>query len=233
MFSVVNAVLQKPLPYPSPERIATLSTYVVGREAGPIRGQIADADFEDWRAQVRSFDAMAYFFARAAAVMVGEQAEYARVGRVSGEFFRVFGVQPTAGRWFDTAEINTGPSTAAIVSAAFRSGRRLARAANVSCARCWSRDWCRGVADDCDRAVGASAGPIVRLGKRAPDQRGHAERIEERAAGQETVRLLCDPVHGEVGPGGRRPRGDRVEWLRSLTDFVPDAIAPFPIPSGS
>src|SRR5439155_951039 len=116
----VNAILLNPLPYPNPERIVTLSTSVAGLEAGPIRGQIADADFEDWQAQARSFDAMAYFFARATAVVVGDQAEYARVGRVSGEFFRVFGVHPIAGRWFDPEEIRPRPSAAvAIVTPAF------------------------------------------------------------------------------------------------------------------
>jgi predicted permease len=120
VFSVVNAILLKPLPYQNPERIVTLSTSIVGLETGPIRGQIADADFGDWRAQARSFDAMAYFFARATAVVVGEQAQYARVGRVSGEFFRVFGVQPIAGRWFDSEEIKSRPPPAvAIVSPAF------------------------------------------------------------------------------------------------------------------
>ncbi len=48
VFSVVNAILLKPLPYQSPERIVTLSTSLVGLEAGPVRGQIADADFGDW-----------------------------------------------------------------------------------------------------------------------------------------------------------------------------------------
>ncbi len=63
---------------------------------------------------------MAYFFARATAVVVGDQAQYARVARVSGEFFRVFGVQTIAGRWFDSGEITPRPSSAvAIVGAAF------------------------------------------------------------------------------------------------------------------
>src|SRR5262249_44228903 len=119
VFSVVNGVLLKPLPYQDPEHIVTLTTSVVGRERGPIRGQIADADFEDWRGQATSFDSLAYFLGRATAVMVGEQAEYARVGRVSGEFFRVFAVQPIAGRLFETEEIRAGPPTTAIVSAAF------------------------------------------------------------------------------------------------------------------
>ena len=68
VFSVVNTVLLEPLPYQDPDRIVTLSTSVLGRETGPIRGQIADADFQDWRSQAVSFEHMAYFGARAAAV---------------------------------------------------------------------------------------------------------------------------------------------------------------------
>src|ERR687887_428898 len=76
VFSVVNTVLLKPLPYSDPERVVTLSAIVAGRETGPIRGQIADADFLDWRGQATSFQAMAYFGTRAAPVLTGEQAEY-------------------------------------------------------------------------------------------------------------------------------------------------------------
>jgi putative ABC transport system permease protein len=119
VFSVVNAVLLRPLPYQDPDRIVTLSTVVVGRETGPIRGQVADADFQDWRAQATSLEAMAYFGARAAAVMVGEQAEYARVARVSGDFFRVFGVEPVAGRLFDAEDIRSGPPSSAVVTDTF------------------------------------------------------------------------------------------------------------------
>jgi predicted permease len=119
VFSVVNAVLLKPLPYQDPDRIVMLSTSVAGREAGPIRGQIADADFQDWRNQATSFEAIAYFWARADAVMVGEQAEYTRAGRVSGDFFRVFAVQPVAGRSFGAEEVRPGPANTAMVSETF------------------------------------------------------------------------------------------------------------------
>jgi putative ABC transport system permease protein len=119
VFSVVNAVLLKPLPYQDPDRIVTLTTADVGTETGPIRGQITNADFYDWHSQAASFEAMAYFFARASAVIAGEQAEYARVGRVSGDFFRVFGVRPIAGRLFDAKEMAPGPPSIAIVSNTF------------------------------------------------------------------------------------------------------------------
>jgi putative ABC transport system permease protein len=119
VFSVVNAVLLKPLPYQDPQRIVTLSTSVIARENDPIGGQIANADFEDWQIQSASFEALAYFAARSTAVMVGDQAEYARVARVSSDFFRVFALQPSVGRMFDIEEIAAGRAAAAIVSAAF------------------------------------------------------------------------------------------------------------------
>jgi putative ABC transport system permease protein len=119
MFSVVNAVLLKPLPYQHPERIVTLTASVIGREAGPIRGQVTDADFEDWRSQAMSFEAIAYFVVRAAAVTAGDQAEYARVGRVSDEFFHVFGVKPVAGRLIESEDRRRGSPAAVVVSAAF------------------------------------------------------------------------------------------------------------------
>ncbi|MGE0702378.1 MAG: ADOP family duplicated permease [Vicinamibacterales bacterium] len=125
VFGVVNAVLLNPLPYPDPDRVVTLATADVGTaplqapETGAISGQITNADFYDWDSEAESFDAMAYFAARAVAVVTGDQAEYARAARVSGDFFRVFGVRPVAGRLFDGQDIAPGPPSIAIVSNAF------------------------------------------------------------------------------------------------------------------
>jgi len=118
VFSVVNTVLLKPLPYQDPDRIVTLTTDLV-RDVGPIRGNIADADFQDWRSQATTFEAMAYFQGGATAVVVGEQAEYTRLTRVSDDFFRVFGVRPIVGRLFGPEELRSGPPSAAIVSSIF------------------------------------------------------------------------------------------------------------------
>lgn len=115
VFSVVNAILLKSLPFPDPDRIVTLSTSLAGSEPG-LSGQIADADFDDWRGQASSFEAMTYFAARPAAVVARDRAEFARVATVSGEFFKVFGVQPVAGRLFD---VDDPPPAALVVSHAF------------------------------------------------------------------------------------------------------------------
>ena len=101
VFSVVNAVLLKPLPYRDPSRIVTLSNVVKTPVAlNALAKQISVPDFQDWHDQSTVFDAMAYYGTRRVSVTVGTSAEYARLTRVTREFFRVFDVQPVAGRPF-------------------------------------------------------------------------------------------------------------------------------------
>src|SRR5438067_2294305 len=57
MFSVVNAVLIRPLPYPDPSRLTVVHGVHTQKNIGQIRA-IA-LDFFDWRSRARSFDAMA------------------------------------------------------------------------------------------------------------------------------------------------------------------------------
>src|SRR5215831_4640775 len=89
VFSVVNAVLLKPLPYRDPDRIVTLTTRitvgVLASHSGIIE-QVSIPDFHDWHDQSSSFEAMAYYASREAPVMAGATAEYARVTQVSPEF---------------------------------------------------------------------------------------------------------------------------------------------------
>ncbi|MDQ3907773.1 MAG: hypothetical protein M3268_05455 [Acidobacteriota bacterium] len=60
IFSVVNAVLLKPLPYPAPERLVMLFTSVKGQ--GVTRAGSAMPDYREWRDQTRSFDGLAAFY---------------------------------------------------------------------------------------------------------------------------------------------------------------------------
>src|SRR5947208_1040025 len=61
VFSVVNAVLLKPLSYRDPDRIVTLSASLTSREpATALSKQVSIPDFQDWHDQSSSFDAMAY-----------------------------------------------------------------------------------------------------------------------------------------------------------------------------
>ena len=119
VFSVVNAVLLKPLPYRDPDRIVTLS-YTMNRAItlNALKKQIAVPDFRDWHDQSTVFEAMAYYGTRRASVMSGPAAEYARVTRPSPEFFPVLGVQPIVGRLFTPDEEKVGGG-AAVVSSSY------------------------------------------------------------------------------------------------------------------
>ena len=120
VFSVVNAVLLKPLSYRDPDRIVTLSNYSTSREARTaLSKQVSVPDFQDWHDQSSSFDAMAYYSSREKAVIRGSTAEYARVTTVSPEFFRVFAVEPLIGRSFTVEEMKQGAGGAAMISYTF------------------------------------------------------------------------------------------------------------------
>src|SRR5207253_2625649 len=67
MFSVVNAVLLRPLSFNEPERIATLASLWAKSEHGPVSAP----DFRDWHDQSTAFEAMAYYQDRDTAITAG------------------------------------------------------------------------------------------------------------------------------------------------------------------
>jgi putative ABC transport system permease protein len=116
IFTVVEGVLLRPLPYPEPDRIVRL--FQVG-EAGNRFG-VSDPNFEDWKTQSRSFQAMAEMAGPfPMSVMGGLEPNRARVARVSREFFDVMGVKPVMGRGFFEEEQKQGAAPAVIVSNAY------------------------------------------------------------------------------------------------------------------
>lgn len=120
VFSVVNTVLLKPLPYRDPDRIVRLSNASSGVQSrASLWSQVSILDFEDWQRDSRTFEAMAYYASRETSVISGGSAEYARVTRVSPDFFRVFAVEPILGRLFTTDEMKARSGGALLVSHAY------------------------------------------------------------------------------------------------------------------
>ena len=118
VFTVVNAVLLKPLPYPGAERIVTVTSRNVA--TGEINPLVNLLNFRDWRDQSASFEAMATYRAGEAAVSPGDTAEYGQHANVDGEFFRVLGVAPVIGRTFSPEEVEIGSAqAAALISHSF------------------------------------------------------------------------------------------------------------------
>jgi putative ABC transport system permease protein len=120
MFSVVNAVMMRPLEYRDADRIVVLSSRW-GNYTGPnkLLSQVAEPDVNDFHDQSTMFDAMSYYDTRERSVMAGDAAAYARVTIVSPEFFRVFQVQPFAGRMFSAEETKRGSAGAALISESY------------------------------------------------------------------------------------------------------------------
>jgi predicted permease len=102
MFSVLNAVLLRPLPYRSPEQLAMLWTE---RPSQNLReGRSAYWDIEQWRRQSKSFADLAVFDPVSATLTDADRAERIGVARISPNFFPLVGVQPLAGRIFSETE---------------------------------------------------------------------------------------------------------------------------------
>lgn len=94
IFSVVNAVLLRPLPYPQSDRLVFLSE---SSEDIPDMS-IAMANFNDWRAQNMVFEELGAYQNSDAVITGRGEAEWVRMRRVSADLFPTLRVQPIAGR---------------------------------------------------------------------------------------------------------------------------------------
>src|SRR5919202_6708029 len=107
IFSVVNALVLRPLPYDEPNRLVMVS--VGGHEASP-------ADFFDWKAQSRTLDnlsAMSYWNATLGGVEVPERIQGFLV---TADLFPMLGVRPLMGRTFAPEEMQRGRDGVVVLS---------------------------------------------------------------------------------------------------------------------
>lgn len=118
VFSVVNAVLLRPLAYHNPERIVVLGTRDIAQGPSDFQ-EVSILNFMDWQSQSSAFEAMAVYGSREAPVMARGNAEYARTTGVTADFFRAFAVAPVAGRPFVGNELKPGRDPAALISYAY------------------------------------------------------------------------------------------------------------------
>ncbi|MBL8229638.1 MAG: ABC transporter permease [Bryobacterales bacterium] len=98
VFSVVNAVLIRSLPYPDAGRLVVL--YEQRPLENNLRNVVSVPDFLDWREQSRSFRAMSAVVHDTMTWQSPSGAEQIMTGIVSPEFFAVLGVKPELGRGF-------------------------------------------------------------------------------------------------------------------------------------
>ncbi|HTQ84804.1 MAG TPA: ABC transporter permease [Candidatus Solibacter sp.] len=114
MFTVVNAVLLRPLPYPDPARLVLLNDF--NHEKGFDSFSVAPGNFLDWRAQSHSFEHMATFGGSSFSYTGGTYPERLRGLRVTDGFFQGVGVKPVLGRIFEPGEFTIGQEHEVIIS---------------------------------------------------------------------------------------------------------------------
>jgi putative ABC transport system permease protein len=101
MFSIVNAVLIRPLPFPHSQQLV----YAYGAFRNSDRASISPPDFLDYRAQTRSLAALAARTPFGTAVLSsGDDPERVTAPHVTANFFSTLGVRPLLGRTFRSDE---------------------------------------------------------------------------------------------------------------------------------
>jgi predicted permease len=116
LFSIVNAVLLRPLPYPHPEQLVAL------RESKPNypTGSISYPNFLDWQNDNRSFASMGVMRSGGSFLLSGlGEAEQVNAIFLSAGFFEQLGVTPVLGRTFAPDEDHTGGTPVVMISAGF------------------------------------------------------------------------------------------------------------------
>jgi putative ABC transport system permease protein len=120
IFSIVNAVLLRSLPFDQPDRLVRLF-HIPPQSAFPgiATFSLSPANFLDWQRDSQSFEAMSAYHGRSVTLTGGSNPEALRIGTVGPDFFRVVRTQPALGRSFAPEEYEAERSRVLVVSDAF------------------------------------------------------------------------------------------------------------------
>ncbi|HSG47034.1 MAG TPA: permease prefix domain 1-containing protein, partial [Longimicrobiales bacterium] len=111
IFSVVNGVVLRPLPYEDPDELV----YITERSRSGGTMSVAWANFRDWRASSGSFRGLTAYSSSNTTVLGGAEPAWTRVSFVSDDFWTVFRVVPVAGRVFSPLDHEPGAASVVVV----------------------------------------------------------------------------------------------------------------------
>jgi putative ABC transport system permease protein len=118
IFSLVNAVVIRPLPFPDPDRLV----WVFGNiRNGGSRASVSPPDFLDYRSQNKTFEQFAASGTQPLAVNLTGSGEPERIfaSAVTGNYFDTFGITPAIGRAFTLDNEKPGSDQVTVLSHAF------------------------------------------------------------------------------------------------------------------
>jgi predicted permease len=114
IFSVVNAVLLRRLPFRHADRLVVLKMEHI--RTGTMYDDVSFPDFEDWRAENRVFAGMALYRSADGTLQANATSIHVRGETVSANLFPLLGVKPLLGRWFLPSEDKPGSDSLPIIS---------------------------------------------------------------------------------------------------------------------
>jgi putative ABC transport system permease protein len=117
IFSIVNAVLLRPLPFRQADRLVLVSGADV--KTRQVFGDTTPADFLDWRARNHTFAAIAAVRGTRLTFTAGDHPEQVAGAMVSANYFDVLGVEPALGRAFQPRDEQPGAARVLILGDGF------------------------------------------------------------------------------------------------------------------
>jgi predicted permease len=124
IFSVVNTVLLRPLPFEDPARIVHVWHVPPPKSfPGMTRFSVSTANYIDWRQQNNVFEDMAMYTGSSMNLTGGDKAESLLAATVEPTFFSVLGVKPLLGRTFPPGEEQPGQNHKVVLTHAFWQNR--------------------------------------------------------------------------------------------------------------
>ena len=124
VFSLVNAVLLRDLPYRDPDRLAFLYEPIPDIPGVPLEAWApVNGDFSTWQDENGSFTSMAMFTCDGLNASLGDTAFRASGSRVTADFFGLLGIPPTLGRTVDSADTEPGHERVVVISHALWQSR--------------------------------------------------------------------------------------------------------------
>jgi putative ABC transport system permease protein len=113
IFSVVNAVLLRPLPFPAEDRLVMI--YATNTKSGDTTDVASYPDYQDW-SRAGSFESLGALAGGSVTVAGSSTAEYVFGARVTSTLFETLGVQPVIGRGFTASEQVAGAPHVVVLS---------------------------------------------------------------------------------------------------------------------
>lgn len=115
IFSVVDVVLLRPLPYATPERLVRLYETVPQRDPD-AREAVSWLNYQDWTQQVRGTEGLSAYVLRSRILTGAQEPERLRTVEATANLFQVLGVAPRLGRGFAPGEDVPGAAPVVILS---------------------------------------------------------------------------------------------------------------------